>query len=44
MRLERDDKLEGMSGDLRADVVRIILEKMSGMCVEEFLSFPLYQR
>lgn len=32
-----------MSGDLLADVERVILENISDMGVGEFLSFPLYQ-
>ena len=31
MRLDRDDELEAMSNDLRADIVRVILEKISDM-------------
>ena len=41
--LDRNGKPEGMSGDLRVNVARIILEKMSGMCVGDS-AFPLYQR
>ena len=33
MRLDRDDIPEAMSNDLRADIVKIILDKMSDMCV-----------
>jgi len=33
MRLDRDDEPEAMSNDLRADIVRTILGKMSDMCV-----------
>lgn len=33
MRLDRDEKPEGMSDDLQADVVTVILERMSNMCV-----------
>jgi len=40
MRLDKDDKLEGMSGNFLAGV-RTILENMSDMCVGVFLSFPL---
>ena len=36
MRLDKDDKLEGMSGNFLADVVRAILEKMSDMCEGNF--------
>ena len=41
MRLDRDDEPEAMNDDLRADIVRIILERMSDMCVGAFsLSLP----
>jgi len=33
MRLDRDDDPEAMDNDLRADIVRIILEKIPDMCV-----------
>ena len=33
MRIDRDDKPEAMNSGLRADIVRIILEKMPDMCV-----------
>jgi len=33
MRLDRDAEPEAMSDDLRADIVRVILEKKSDMCV-----------
>ena len=36
MRSDKEDKPEGISGDLLVDVVRIILEKMSDMCVRKF--------
>ena len=36
MRLDRDPEPEAMSNDLRADIVRVILEKISDMCVEPF--------
>ena len=36
MRLDGDTDPEAMSADLRADIVRIILEKISDMCVEAF--------
>ena len=36
MRLERDDEPEAMDNDLRADIVKIIPEKMSDMCVGAF--------
>ena len=36
VRLDRDDEPEAMDDDLRADIVRIILDKMSDMCVVAF--------
>ena len=36
MRLDRDAEPEAMSSDLRADIVRVILKKISDMCVEPF--------
>ena len=36
MRLDRDAEPEAMSNDLRADIVRVILEKISDMCVGPF--------
>jgi len=36
MRLDRDGEPEAMSDDLRADIVRIILEKIPDMCVRAF--------
>ena len=33
MRLDRDSEPEAMSRDLRADIVRVIVEKISDMCV-----------
>ena len=42
MRLEGDAEPEAMSDDLRADIVRVILEKISDMCVGP-LSVPPYQ-
>jgi len=42
MRLDRDDDPEAMNYDLRADIVRTILEKMSDMCVGAF-GIPLYR-
>jgi len=36
MRLGRDEEPEAMDNDLRADIVRTILEKMSDMCVGAF--------
>jgi len=35
-RLDRDAEPEAMSNDLRADIVRVILEKISDMCVGPF--------
>ena len=42
MRLDRDAEPEAMSNDLRVDIVRVILEKISDMCVGPF-SIPLCQ-
>ena len=42
MRLEGDAEPEAMSNDLRVDIMRVILEKISDMCVGLF-SIPLYQ-
>ena len=39
MRLNRDPEPEAMSHDLRADIVRVILEKISDMCVRPFLIY-----
>ena len=36
MRLDRDPEPEAMSNELRADIVRVILEKISDMCVGLF--------
>ena len=36
MRLDGDADPEAMSDDLRADIIRIILERISGMCVGAF--------
>ena len=36
MRLDMDAEPEAMSNDLRADIVRVILEKISDMCVGPF--------
>jgi len=36
MRLDRDPEPEAMNNDLRADIVRITLEKISNVCVEAF--------
>ena len=40
-RLDRDAEPEAMSNDLRADIVRVILEKISDMCVGLFSIFTL---
>ena len=42
MRLERDPEPEAMTNDLRVDIVKVILEKISNMCVGHLAS-PLYQ-
>jgi len=36
MRLDKDAEPEAMSNDLRADIIRVILEKISDMCVGLF--------
>jgi len=36
MKLDRDDEPEAMDNDLRADIVNVILDKMSDMCVGAF--------
>ena len=44
-RLDRDSEPEAMTGDLRADIVKVILEKISDMCVGPFrisTPFPLH--
>ena len=41
MRLDRDTEPEAMSPDLRADIVRIVLERISDMCVGAFSVSPL---
>ena len=41
MRFDEDTEPEAMSNDLRADIVRVILEKMSDMCVGPFSIFTL---
>ena len=43
MRLDRDDNPEAMNSNLRANIVRIIQEKMSDTCVGAF-AVSLYQR
>jgi len=40
MRLDRDSEPEAMSNALRADIVRIILERISDMCVGPFSMYP----
>jgi len=48
MKLDRDDEPEAMDNDLRADIVKVILDKMSDMCVGEFgppiLSMYTYEK
>ena len=49
MRLDRDSEPDAMNNDLRADIVRVILEKIADMCVTLFSIFTLsmiytYQR
>ena len=44
MRLDRDPEPEAMNNDLRADIVRITLEKISNVCVEAFLTPLFYKR
>jgi len=36
MKLDRDDEPEAMDSNLRADIVKVILDKMSDMCVGAF--------
>ena len=36
MKLDRDDEPEAIDNDLRADIVKVILDKMSDMCVGSF--------
>jgi len=40
MRLDKDSDPEAMSNHLRADIVRVILENISDMCVEPFNISP----
>ena len=42
MKLDRDGEPEAMDNDLRADIVKVILDKMSDMCVGVF-SLPSYR-
>jgi len=48
MKLDRDDEPEAMDNDLREDIVNVILDKMSDMCVGEFnlsiLSMYTYEK
>ena len=48
MKLDRDDEPEAMDNDLRTDIVEVILDKMSNMCVGEFnlsiLSMYTYEK
>jgi len=48
MKLDRDDEPEAMDSNLRADIVKVILDKMSDMCVGEFglpiLSMYAYEK
>ena len=37
MRLDEDADPEAMNDDLRADIIKVILEKISDMCVEAFI-------
>ena len=41
MRLDRDPEPEAMNNDLRADIVRVTLEKISNVCVEVFSTSTL---
>ena len=43
MRLDGDDEPEAMNNDLRADIVRVIMDKISDMCVGPFTipTFPI---
>ena len=42
MRIDRDAEPEAMNIDLRADIIRVILENISDMCVEPFrISTPI---
>ena len=43
IRLDRDAEPEAMSDSLRADIIRVMQEKISDMCVKA-LAFPLYHR
>ena len=40
MRLDRGSEPEAMNNNLRADIVRVILEKISDMCVGPFIVSP----
>jgi len=41
MKLDRDDEPEAMDSDLRVDIVKVILDKMSDMCVGAFSLNPI---
>ena len=41
LRLGRDSEPEAMSNDLRAEIVRVILEKMSDLCVDHLACPPI---
>ena len=41
MRLDGDPEPEAMNNDLRADIIKVILEKISDMCVGSFSISPL---
>jgi len=41
MRLDMDSEPEGMNDDLRADIVRVIPENISDMCVRPFSKTPI---
>ena len=43
MKLDRDDEPEAMNPDLRADIVKVILDKMSDMCVGAFVLLLPYR-
>jgi len=41
MRLDMDSEPEGMNDDLRVDIVRVIQENISDMCVRPFSKTPI---
>ena len=43
MKLDRDSEPEAMDNDLRANIVKVILDKMSDMCVGAFIPFSSYR-